>query len=95
MLTCGPEGSGALKAAVDGAQPALVSPRLRADRPVGQWNIMELKLEGERVSVRLNGVEVVPPTLFNGLAREGAVGIQTISGQAELKGLSWRAQNGQ
>ena len=56
---------------------------------------MELKLEGERVSVRLNGVEVVPPTLFNGLAREGAVGIQTISGQAELKGLSWRAQNGQ
>jgi hypothetical protein len=93
VLTCGPQGSGALKAA--GHAPAWVLPLFRADLPVGQWNVIELNFQGDRVAVAMNGTQVVPPTPRSGLPSQGPVGLQIISGQAEFKDVLWRpAENG-
>jgi len=39
-------------------------PLVRADRPVGQWNAIAVRMVGERVSVKLNGRLVVDNTIM-------------------------------
>ncbi len=33
-------------------------PTARASKPTGEWNVFEITLDGQRIAVRLNGVEV-------------------------------------
>lgn len=50
-----PEGSGGLY----NNQKNPKDPLVKADRPVGEWNTFYIRMVGERVSVRLNGILVV------------------------------------
>ncbi len=63
-LFCHPCGSGEVWSyRTDPSMPPDVrrgaTPRKRADRPPGEWNAMEIGLEGNRLTVVLNGEEVI------------------------------------
>jgi len=51
-------------------------PKVHADNPVGEWNTMEITLQGERLSVVLNGKTVIDNTRLPGLPAEGPIGLQ-------------------
>ncbi len=56
----GPEGSGGLYNNL--THPS--KPLAKADRPVGEWNTFYIRMAGDRVTVRLNGVLVVGDTVM-------------------------------
>jgi hypothetical protein len=55
---------------------AAVTPRTQADKPVGEWNVFEITLRGDRVSVRLNDILVIENARLPGIARRGPIGLQ-------------------
>jgi len=56
-------------------KPALV-PKVKADRPLGEWNHMEITMEGEILNVVLNGQKVIENARLPGVPAEGAIGLQ-------------------
>jgi len=80
-ITCNTVGSGELYGyRTDKALPAEVRaagiPRVKADRPPGQWNRFEITLEGERLTVLLNGRTVIDGARLPGLPARGPIGLQ-------------------
>jgi hypothetical protein len=80
-LWCWPIGSGEIYGyRTDGKQPAEVraacTPRLVADNPPGQWNRIEITMKGDRVSVVLNGQQVIDNAQLPGVAAEGPIALQ-------------------
>jgi hypothetical protein len=78
----------------------VVPPKRRAGKPAGQWNAMEIRCEGRRLVVVLNGVKVVDEDLDRlredkdtarehpGLARTtGRLGLQSHSERVEFRRL--------
>ena len=55
---------------------AAVTPRLKADKPIGQWNHFEITVRGETVNVVLNGETVVSEATIPGLPPRGAIALQ-------------------
>jgi HEAT repeat protein len=55
-----PEGSGGLY----NNQKNPKNPLVRADRPIGEWNTFYIKMTGDKVTVRLNGILVVDEVLM-------------------------------
>ena len=55
---------------------AAVTPRLKADKPVGQWNRFEITVQGESVSVVLNGETVVSDAVIPGIPPRGPIALQ-------------------
>ena len=67
----------------------LVPPKARAAKPPGEWNRLEMRCQGPRIQVRLNGIEVQNvnaddfPTAEEGLTplakrpRRGCIGLQS------------------
>jgi len=53
-----------------------VTPKKHADRPRGQWNTFEIKMSGERLWVKLNGVEVIANAELPGIPPEGPLALQ-------------------
>jgi hypothetical protein len=53
-----------------------VTPKKRADKKVGQWNTFEITVKGDRLTVKLNGEEVIGNALLPGLPEKGPVGLQ-------------------
>ncbi len=64
----------------DASQPAevraAVTPKTKADRPVGEWNRMMITLKGDRLSVLLNGQEVIENAQLPGIPEAGPIGLQ-------------------
>jgi putative heme-binding domain-containing protein len=52
------------------------TPKMRADRPPGEWNRFTITLKGERLSVDLNGKIVIENALLPGIPSKGPIGIQ-------------------
>ena len=80
-LGCRPVGSGEVPAyREDPQQPesvrAGVTPRLKADAPIGQWNRVVITLRGDRVTVVLNDKTVLENASLPGLSRRGPIGLQ-------------------
>ena len=80
-ITCNTVGSGELYGyRTDRALPVEVRaagiPRVKADRPPGQWNRFEITLEGERLTVLLNGQTVIDGARLPGLPARGPIGLQ-------------------
>src|SRR5262249_52620917 len=70
-LSCHPEGSGAIASSRElevGEAKRAIHPRQRSDRPVGQWNRMEIKLRADVLAVKLNGIQVIEAARLPGLA---------------------------
>jgi hypothetical protein len=55
---------------------AAATPKLNADRNIGEWNSMEITMKGDRISVVLNGFRVIDNALFHGVPEKGAIGLQ-------------------
>ncbi len=55
---------------------AAVTPRVKADRPVGQWNRFEITVRGETVSVILNSVPVISNATIPGIPTRGPIALQ-------------------
>ncbi|MDP9796433.1 hypothetical protein J2S43_004945 [Catenuloplanes nepalensis] len=81
-----PEGVGA---AATGAIDSTQAPITGAEKPAGQWNALEIVVDGRRVSVRLNGTVVndFVATADNRLLDPGFVGLQ---GSAATDPVSFR-----
>jgi hypothetical protein len=53
-----------------------VTPKVRADKPVGEWNTFEITLKGERLTVVLNGKTVIENAELPGLPEKGPLALQ-------------------
>ncbi|MHB8899534.1 MAG: 3-keto-disaccharide hydrolase [Thermoguttaceae bacterium] len=51
-------------------------PIKNADQPLGQWNVFEITLQGDRMSVVLNGQTVIAPVRLPDLPPTGPIGLQ-------------------
>jgi len=80
-IWCWPVGSGEMYGVRrDPAMPpevrAGVTPKVKADNPVGQWNRFEVTARGGTVSVILNGQTVLPGVTIPQLPESGPVALQ-------------------
>jgi len=53
-----------------------VTPRARADKPLGEWNSFTILVKGDRLTVDLNGVNVISGATLPGVPREGPIALQ-------------------
>lgn len=64
----------------DAAMPAEVkagvTPKVHADRPIGEWNRMMVTLKGDRLTVSLNGRVVIDNARLPGVPAQGPIGLQ-------------------
>jgi hypothetical protein len=85
-LWCWPCGSGELwmvrnnKDATPQQRAAAV-PKLKADKPVGEWNAMMAKVVGDRVTITLNGATVIENAQVPGVKTSGPIGLQHHGGK--------------
>jgi putative heme-binding domain-containing protein len=80
-IWCWPIGSGEVYGyRTDGSLPAEVrrgaTPKLRADRPLGQWNHFVITMKGERLTVVLNDKTVIEEARLPGIPPRGPIGLQ-------------------
>ena len=65
---------------MDKNQPASVragvTPKKKADKPVGEWNSFVITIKGDRLTVVLNGETVIENAELPGLVARGPVGLQ-------------------
>jgi 3-keto-disaccharide hydrolase len=55
---------------------AAVTPKVKADRPPGEWNRFVIIMKGSRVSVMLNGIQVIQDALLPGIPATGPLALQ-------------------
>lgn len=80
-IWCWPAGSGEFYGyRTDPAMPpavrAAVTPKSRADKPVGEWNRFVITMRGDRVTVALNGQTVVEDAQLPGVPARGRIALQ-------------------
>jgi hypothetical protein len=80
-IWCWPIGSGEVYGyRTDAKQPpevrAAVTPKKKADRPVGEWNTFEITLKGDRLWVKLNGEEVISDARLPDIPKKGPLALQ-------------------
>lgn len=75
----------------DGSMPpavrAAVTPKERADAPVGQWNRFKIRMKGETLNVWLNGKHVIVDAALPGVAARGPIGLQHHGSALEFANL--------
>ncbi|MCX6878982.1 MAG: DUF1080 domain-containing protein [Verrucomicrobia bacterium] len=64
-----------------------VTPKVKADRPLGQWNRMKIVLKGEVLSVSLNGCVVLENARLPGIPASGAIALQHHGGAIDFANL--------
>ena len=91
-LWCWPVGSGYIEgygnANFEPSVRAGVVPKSRVDKPIGQWNTMQITVLGEQVTVVQKGQAVLDKARLPGLARQGPIGFQYHIGRNEEYGAS-------
>ncbi len=80
-ICCYPVGSGEVTAFRTNKQlpaevRAALTPKQRADAPLNSWNRFEITLQGDRLTVVLNGKEIITKAQLPGLAARGPIGLQ-------------------
>jgi hypothetical protein len=80
-IWCWPVGSGEFYGyRTDRTMPqaikAAVTPKVNADKNIGEWNTFEITMRGDRVTVVLNGKTVVENAQLPGVPAEGRIGLQ-------------------
>jgi hypothetical protein len=53
-----------------------VTPRVKADRPIGEWNTFHIVMKGNLLTVRLNGKLVIDNAQLPGIPVEGPIALQ-------------------
>lgn len=85
-IWCWPIGSGEVYGyRMDKKMPpevrAGVTPRVRADNPVGQWNTFEITMKGDRLTVVLNGKTVIQNAQLPDVPPKGRFALQHHGGK--------------
>ncbi len=62
-----------------------VTPKKRADAPVGDWNVMQIAVQADRVTVVLNGEEVISQVALSDLPARGPIGFQHEHGRIQFR----------
>ncbi len=62
-----------------------VTPKVNADRNIGEWNTFKIMLRGEYLTVELNGQTVIDGAHLPGLPLEGRIGLQHHGSKREGK----------
>ena len=80
-IWCWPIGSGEVYGyRTDASLPADVragvTPKRNADRDIGAWNSFEITMRGDRLTVMLNGEEVISAARLPGVAPRGPIALQ-------------------
>jgi Domain of Unknown Function (DUF1080) len=52
------------------------TPKMKADRPLGEWNRTMVTIKGDRLTVSLNGRTVIEEAQLPGVPARGAIGLQ-------------------
>jgi len=91
-LFCYPCGSGEVwEYRTDPKMPAevrkAVTPKKRADKPVGEWNQMTITLAGDRLTVVVNGEEVISKAQLPGIPADGPIGLQHEFGSIQFRNM--------
>jgi hypothetical protein len=68
---------------------AAVTPKVKADNPRGEWNTFEITMKGDRLSVKLNGKDVIGNAQLPGVPAEGPIGLQH-HGSFDPKTKQWK-----
>lgn len=55
---------------------AAVTPKVKADRPLGEWNRMIITMKGDKLTVGLNGLTVIEDATLPGVDPEGPIALQ-------------------
>jgi hypothetical protein len=90
-IWCWPVGSGEVYGyRTDNAMPAEVragvTPKRNADRDIGAWNTFEITMRGDRLTVVLNGEEVISNAQLPGVPARGPIALQH---HGAKKGGAW------
>jgi hypothetical protein len=80
-IWCWPTGSGEVYGyRMDEKMPAAVragvTPKANADRDVGEWNAFDITMQGERLTVVLNGITVIENAQLPGVPPRGRIALQ-------------------
>jgi hypothetical protein len=67
-----------------------VTPKKHADRPKGEWNTFEITMKGDRLTVKLNGEEVIADAKLPEVPAEGPIALQG-HGRWDADKKSWTA----
>jgi hypothetical protein len=80
-IWCWPVGSGEIWSVrndknLSAEQRAAAVPKVRADNPVGEWNLFDITAKGDRLTVRLNSQTVIDDAHVPGIPETGPIGLQ-------------------
>ena len=90
-IWCWPAGSGELWSVRNNrnlslSQRAAAVPKIKADKPVGEWNSFDITLIRDRITVVLNGITVIENAQIPGIPESGPIGLQHHGGFNEKTG---------
>ncbi|OWK36629.1 3-keto-disaccharide hydrolase [Fimbriiglobus ruber] len=91
-MWCWPIGSGEVYGyRTDKSQPpavrAGVTPKMKADKPLGQWNRFRIKMQKDELSVVLNGKQVIDKARLPGVAPKGPIALQSHGDAVEFANI--------
>jgi hypothetical protein len=92
-IWCWPVGSGEVwgyrtDPAFDAKVHAGVTPKVKADRPIGEWNTFHIVMKGEHLTVTLNEKLIINDAQLPGVPRKGPLALQL---HPERKDGEWGA----
>ena len=64
-----------------------VTPKKNMDKPVGEWNHMVITIKGDRLTVALNGEEVITNAQLPGIPAKGPIALQNHGQAIQFKNL--------
>ena len=87
-----PAGSGEVYGyRTDRSQPAEVragvTPKKNMDKPVGEWNHMVITIKGDRLTVAMNGEEVITNAQLPGIPKKGPIALQNHGQAIQFKNI--------
>ncbi|HXW07876.1 MAG TPA: DUF1080 domain-containing protein [Vicinamibacterales bacterium] len=77
-----------MDAKMPAAVRAGVTPKKLADRDIGQWNAFEITMRGDRLTVVLNGEEVISNAQLPGIPARGPIALQHHGSKKDGKWVS-------
>jgi len=67
---------------------AALTPSVKADSPIGEWNRMLITLKGDRLTVILNGQQVIENAQLPGVPAKGKIALQHHGSAIEFANIS-------
>lgn len=58
-----------------------VTPKVNADKNIGEWNTFKITMKGDRLTVELNGIVVIENAQLPGVPESGPIGLQHHGGK--------------